>query len=136
MAQTEASVQAHLRALAHVCGAFLGRNNSGAYNPKKPPSPGTRWGWCNDSAQLNAAFKTPDLIGYTTIEITPEMVGRKIAVFTGVEVKSPDWKLRPGDKRAQAQNACLTKIKADGGIAFFATEPSQLIDAIDQYKNQ
>lgn len=29
----------------------------------------------------------PDLCGWTEIEITPEMVGRKIAVFTGVEVK-------------------------------------------------
>jgi hypothetical protein len=29
----------------------------------------------------------PDLCGWTEIEITPEMVGQKIAVFTGVEVK-------------------------------------------------
>jgi hypothetical protein len=29
----------------------------------------------------------PDLCGWTEIEITPEMVGRKIAMFTGVEVK-------------------------------------------------
>jgi hypothetical protein len=29
----------------------------------------------------------PDLCGWTEIEITPDMVGRKIAVFTAVEVK-------------------------------------------------
>jgi hypothetical protein len=29
----------------------------------------------------------PDLCGFTTIEITPEMVGTRVAVFTGVEVK-------------------------------------------------
>ena len=29
----------------------------------------------------------PDLCGWTEIEITPDMVGSKIAVFTGVEVK-------------------------------------------------
>lgn len=30
----------------------------------------------------------PDLCGWTTIEITPEMVGQKIAVFTAEEVKA------------------------------------------------
>lgn len=30
----------------------------------------------------------PDMIGWQTVEITPEMVGQKIAVFTGVEVKA------------------------------------------------
>ena len=29
-----------------------------------------------------------DLIGFTTVEITPDMVGQKIAVFTAVEVKT------------------------------------------------
>lgn len=29
-----------------------------------------------------------DLIGYTPIKITPEMVGRTIAVFTAIEVKT------------------------------------------------
>ncbi len=29
-----------------------------------------------------------DLIGFTTITITPEMVGQKIAVFTAAEIKS------------------------------------------------
>ena len=40
---------------------------------------------------------TPDLIGWQTITITPDMVGQKIAVFYGKEVKatgdlSPDQK--------------------------------------------
>lgn len=29
----------------------------------------------------------PDLCGWTEVEITPDMVGRKMAVFIGVEVK-------------------------------------------------
>jgi len=33
-----------------------------------------------------------DLIGATTITITPEMVGRKIAIFTAIEVKSDTGK--------------------------------------------
>ncbi|NIP56128.1 VRR-NUC domain-containing protein [candidate division KSB1 bacterium] len=30
----------------------------------------------------------PDAAGWTTVEVTPDMVGQKIAVFTGVEVKA------------------------------------------------
>lgn len=30
----------------------------------------------------------PDLFGWTTIEVTPDMVGQKIAVATGLEVKA------------------------------------------------
>lgn len=40
---------------------------------------------------LNAGlFKgSPDLAGWTSITITPEHVGRKVAIFTGLEVKVP-----------------------------------------------
>lgn len=31
----------------------------------------------------------PDLSGWRSIEITPDMVGRRIAVFYGVEIKAP-----------------------------------------------
>jgi hypothetical protein len=38
---------------------------------------------------LHAAPKGwPDLAGFTSIEITPEMVGKKIAVFTAEEIKT------------------------------------------------
>ena len=30
----------------------------------------------------------PDMVGWQTVEITPEMVGQKIAVFTGIEAKA------------------------------------------------
>lgn len=42
-----------------------------------------------DFRVLHAAPKGyPDLSGWTSIEITPDMVGKKLAVFTGVEVKT------------------------------------------------
>lgn len=45
---------------------------------------------------------TPDLCGWTTVKITPEMVGDRVAVFTGVEVKSGRNKtLNPAQKRAR-----------------------------------
>jgi len=132
---TEAAVQAKCREIATTLGAFLGRNNSGAYSAKNPPTPGTRWGWCNDSAKFNAQYKTPDLIGWATVTITPEMVGRNVAVFLGAEVKDPQWHLTPGDKRAQAQLNCINHINAAGGIAGFVTDPSQLQQMIGDWKN-
>jgi hypothetical protein len=40
----------------------------------------------------------PDLCGWTTVEITPDMVGRRVAVFTAEEVKATG-ELSPGQER-------------------------------------
>jgi hypothetical protein len=40
----------------------------------------------------------PDLCGWETVEITPEMVGEKIAVFVGEEMKF-SGSLRPNQRR-------------------------------------
>lgn len=36
-----------------------------------------------------------DLVGWQTVTVTPDMVGRKLAVFTSIEVKGPHGKLTP-----------------------------------------
>ena len=105
-ALTEQALQQQCRAVAGYCNAFLGRNNTGAYSARKPPTPGTRWGWCNDSAKTNAVFKTPDLIGYASVVIEPHHVGRTMAVFVGAEVKDPNW------HRYLATNAPLHRLIA------------------------
>jgi hypothetical protein len=51
-----------------------------------------------------AAFKGmpdgwPDLTGWTEIEITPDMVGRRVAVFTACEIKTGGQSLKPEQKR-------------------------------------
>jgi hypothetical protein len=38
----------------------------------------------------------PDLCGWTSVEITPDMVGQTIAVFTAVEVKTGKQKIKKG----------------------------------------
>lgn len=60
---------------------------------------------CGTAWQIYQGKKTPinfgltpgsgDLIGWTTIVITPDMVGQKIAVFTSIEVKTKTGKVRP-----------------------------------------
>lgn len=44
---------------------------------------------------------TPDIVGFTTIEITQEMVGQKIAQFTGYEIKTGDAVQTAGQKNFQ-----------------------------------
>jgi len=42
------------------------------------------------------ALKGGDRIGWTEVEITPDMVGKTIAVFTSIEIKGPGDKLKSG----------------------------------------
>lgn len=51
-----------------------------------------------------------DLIGWRTVEITPDMVGRRLAVFVAVEVKSP------GGKLTMEQANFLNAVREAGGI--------------------
>lgn len=55
-----------------------------------------------------------DLIGWRTITITPDMVGTQLAVFTSIEVKTPNGRIRP------EQEAWLGAVRAAGGIAGIA----------------
>ena len=55
-----------------------------------------------------------DLIGYSTVEITPDMVGQRLAVFTAVEVKSPTGRPTP------QQSAFLEHVRQAGGRAGIA----------------
>ncbi len=55
-----------------------------------------------------------DLVGYSTVTITPDMVGQTVAVFTAVEVKAPTGRPTP------QQTAWLEHIRAAGGRAGIA----------------
>lgn len=52
-----------------------------------------------------------DLIGWRVVTVTPEMVGRRLAVFTSIEVKTTTGRLTP------AQHNWLGVVRAAGGIA-------------------
>lgn len=55
-----------------------------------------------------------DLIGWRTVEITPDMVGQRVAVFASIEVKGTGGKPRP------EQLTWLDNVRAAGGIACIA----------------
>ncbi len=55
---------------------------------------------------------TSDLIGWRSITVTPEMVGRKIAVFTAVEGKTAEGVL------SHEQRVFIHAVRLAGGFAF------------------
>ncbi len=52
-----------------------------------------------------------DLIGWRTITVTPDMVGRRLAVFCSIEIKTATGRIRP------EQQAWLGVVQGAGGIA-------------------
>lgn len=63
---------------------------------------------------------THDLLGWTTIEITPEMVGKSVAVFTSIEAKNSE-----GGRRSPEQVKFMNNVIAGGGISGFASSDQQ-----------
>lgn len=117
-------VESELQQLVQIEGpkyaCILQRNNSGALKDSNGRL--VRYGLGNISSKQNAAIKSSDLIGITTITITPEMVGRKIGVFTAVECKAPGWKPTLKEKsRESAQLAYIEWVRMRGGLAGFAS---------------
>lgn len=96
----------------------LMRNNSGAFIDSTGRM--VRFGLANVSKKHSDQIKSSDLIGFTTVTITQDMIGKQLAVFTAIEVKAPDWKPSPTDKRERAQLVFIEWIRARGGFAGFA----------------
>jgi hypothetical protein len=68
---------------------------------------------------------SPDLVGWKTIEITPDMIGSRVAVFCGIEIKTPDGHLRDD------QRAFLGRLSASGGVAGVARSVRDAIELLD-----
>lgn len=66
-----------------------------------------------------------DLIGWNTVEITPDMVGRRIAVFTAIEVKAG-----PRSRRTPEQVAFIEAVNTFGGIAGVVTNEDEATQII------
>ncbi len=79
-----------------------------------------------------------DLIGYSIVEITPAMVGKKVAIFTAVEGKTKNQKGIRG-KASTKQKNFLTRIADAGGIAVIADDEKECVNeikrAINEYEN-
>lgn len=85
---------------ASELGARLFRNQVGVYELK-------------DGRYLTSGLcvGSSDLIGWTLITVTPDMVGKTVAVFTAIETKAPK------KHATEAQSRFIDAVTFAGGIA-------------------
>ena len=114
----ESELQQLIQVEASKYDCILLRNNSGA----AVDSTGRhiRFGLGNISKQYADRMKSSDLIGFTMVMVTPEMVGQRLPVFTAIECKDPSWVYQSSDKRTSAQKNFIDWVKSHGGNAGFA----------------
>jgi len=67
---------------------------------------------------------SPDLVGWRTIKITPDMVGMRVAIFTGIEIKTPTGKIRAD------QLHFLDRLRSAGGIAGVARSVAEAVSIL------
>jgi len=71
-----------------------------------------------------------DLVGWTSVEITPEMVGKKAAIFTAIEAKTGRG------KATKAQKLFLEAVITSGGIAGIARTPEDVNRIFTEWQMQ
>ena len=115
---SEAAIQQQIRLALSRAGVVAFRNNIGAYTDTKTGRV-IKYGVCNPGGS--------DLIGWTPVHITPDMVGQTLAVFTAVEVKTPTG------RATEHQLNFIAQVLRAGGYAGIAISPSEAV-AITQHK--
>lgn len=114
---TEKDVERKLILHASQIGSTLFKNNVGMYRDERGNV--IRFGLCKGSS---------DLIGWTPITIQPSMVGKRIAVFTAVEVK----KDKNGRYKAtEDQQRFISVVNNNGGLALVADCDEDLDEAVN-----
>jgi hypothetical protein len=102
-AQPETILQNQIRlAISSECkDVIMFRNHCGALKDQRT----------GQLVTFGLAPGSPDLVGWKMVRVTPDMVGAQVAVFCGVEVKTPTGHLRDDQRRF------LDRLTAAGGIA-------------------
>lgn len=75
------------------------------------------------------ASGTSDLVGWTPVVITPEMVGRRIAVFTAIETKKTK-----GGRTSDDQANFIAQVLKAGGIAGVANSADAAREIVSSYQ--
>lgn len=117
MAKQETNISNQIRLAVAYLGTKLFRNHVGFI--KDANGVGHRFGLCKGSS---------DCIGWTTVEITPDMVGKNVAIFTAIEVKTA--KGRASDAQVDFINA----VNRSGGIAGIARNDKDAIDIVNGWQ--
>lgn len=67
-----------------------------------------------------------DLIGWRSVRILPHMVGKYVAVFTAIEVKTPEGRATP------EQSNFILAVRKAGGMAGIATSPTEAMEIVNE----
>ena len=78
----------------------------------------------NPRAFHGATQGTSDLIGWHSVTITPDMIGKRVAIFVALEVKSATGRARP------EQAAYAEAVRRSGGIAIIASDEEDVATAL------
>lgn len=129
---TEANIlKSILLKIGRACKLF--RNNTGmGWTGEAGPvrtSGGVKYITIKNPRPLRAGLCTgsSDLIGWTPVLITPEMVGRELAVFTAIEVKTATG------RASKDQINFIRNVREAGGIAGIARDPEGAEQLIKQF---
>ncbi|NDD54355.1 hypothetical protein EBZ39_10845 [bacterium] len=118
---TETDIMRQMRVTASKLGARLFRNHVGlSYTKDGRPM---RHGLGNG---------TSDLIGLIPVEVTPDMVGKKVGIFFAVEVKKP--KVYTKKKHLEEQVHFLEFVCQNGGVGVMCDSTTAVEEIINNYK--
>ena len=110
---TEQDIQNLIRLeLSESTEAKIFRNNTGRI---KQGGRVIHFGLCRGSS---------DLIGWTPVEITPDMVGQTVAVFTAIEVKTPKG------RASKEQKNFIEQVQNAGGMAGIARSAEDAVNIV------
>lgn len=114
-----------MMAVAPFCRVF--RNNVGTGWIGKVSATKDGGKYIENPRPLHAGLCTgsSDLIGWTERTITPDMVGKKIAIFTAIEVKKTNRSVI-----SKHQLNFIDQVRKSGGIAGIATSGDQAINLV------
>lgn len=117
----EAPVLKNVMLEASRLGFRLFRNNRGLF-------------YTQDGRLVRAGLEAEgasDTIGFVPVVITPEMVGRTIAVFLAVETKKPGW-MKPRTETERKQENFIRFVNGHGGIGMFLSDAADLKKGVDK----
>lgn len=88
--------------------------------------------YTRDGRPVNIGIKgTPDSLAVVQMEITPDMVGKKIGVAVGIEFKT----LKKGSKQRTDQELWQANFERRSGVYAIVRDPSEVSELIKNIKN-
>lgn len=116
MGRIETPIQVKIfKAIGSRIDTRLFRNNVGQAQYKDGSM--VKYGLCNPGGS--------DLVGWHSKKITPDMIGKRVAIFTAIETKAPSKKPTPPQKNF------IDRVKRAGGLAGVASNEKEALKIID-----